>query len=61
MGTSQFYIYMGAIIYWILFKFCHSRLKDEMCEKNKVRNLIVAGLFNLLIVLLIIMFLIRYS
>jgi L-asparagine transporter-like permease len=56
MGTSQFYTYMGAIIYWILIKFCQSKLRDEMSEKNNFRNLILAGVFNFLVTLLIILF-----
>jgi hypothetical protein len=52
---------MGAIIWWIFFKFCQSKLQDEMVEKNKVRNLIVAGSFNYLVALLIVLFLINYS
>lgn len=59
MATTHFYSYKGAIIYWILFKFCQSKLNDEMSEKNKVRNLIVAGVFNFSIV--IILFLIFYT
>jgi hypothetical protein len=61
MPNTQFYNDMGAIIWWIFFKFCQSNVNDEMAEKNKVRNLIVAGLFNLLFPLLIILLLIRYS
>lgn len=61
MPNTQFYADMGAIIWWIFFKFCQSKLTDEMAEKNKVRNLIVAGSFNFLLPLLIILLLIRYS
>jgi hypothetical protein len=61
MPTTQFYADMGAIIWWIFFKFCQSHVMDEMAEKNKVRNLIVAGSFNFLLALLIVLFLINYS
>ena len=61
MPNTQFYADMGAIILWIFFKFCQSKLQDEMAEKNKVRNLIVAGSFNFLLALLIVLFLINYS
>jgi len=61
MPTTQFYADMGAIIWWIFFKFCQSNVMDEMAEKNKVRNLIVAGLLNFLIPILIIIFFIQHS
>jgi len=61
MPNTQFYADMGAIVWWIFFKFCQSKLTDEMAEKNKVRNLIVAGLLNFLIPILIIIFFIQHS
>jgi hypothetical protein len=61
MPTTEFYADMGAIIWWIFFKFCQSNVMDEMAEKNKVRNLIVAGSFNFLLALLFVLFLINYS
>jgi len=61
MPNTQFYADMGAIVWWIFFKFCQSKLTDEMAEKNKVLNLIVAGLLNFLIPILIIIFFIQHS
>jgi len=61
MPNTQFYADMGAIVWWIFFKFCQSKLTDEMAEKKKVRNLIVAGLLNFLIPILIIIFFIQHS
>lgn len=47
MGNTHFFADIGALIYWILIKFCQSKLYDEMSEKYKNRNLITNGLFNL--------------
>lgn len=61
MGNTHFFADIGALIYWILIKFCQSKLYDEMSEKYKNRNLITNGLFNLLILILIIMLFLYYN
>ena len=61
MGNTHFFSDIGALIYWIFIKFCQSKLNDEMSEKYKNRNLTTYGLFNLLILILIILFFLYFN
>lgn len=36
MGNAQFYEGIGVTIYWVLIKFCRTKLSEEMSEKKKV-------------------------
>jgi len=54
---TDFYNQLGGFLWWILIKFCQTKLLDETSEINKVRNLLFISLFNFIFLFLLIYYL----
>jgi hypothetical protein len=57
---SDFYNLLGGFYWWLLVKFCQTKLKEEQAQVNKIRNLIFVFLMNILLIITIVLFFIYF-
>ncbi|KFF05920.1 hypothetical protein [Flavobacterium reichenbachii] len=49
----EFHSDLGGLWYWILIKFCRTKLSDEQADKNRRRNLFFLSFLNILLFIMI--------
>ncbi len=54
----EFHAYFGGLWWWILIRFCRTKLADEQSDKNRRRNLYFLCFLNILIASIITIFLV---
>ncbi|EJL60932.1 hypothetical protein PMI10_03610 [Flavobacterium sp. CF136] len=55
----EFHADFGGLCYWILIKFCRTKLSDEQTIENKRRNLFFLSFLNIIFIFIVTMFLIH--
>ena len=53
----EFHAYFGGLWWWILIRFCRTKLADEQADKNRRRNLYFLSFLNIIIVIITTIFL----
>jgi hypothetical protein len=54
----EFHAYVGGLWYWILIKFCQTKLADEQANENRRRNLFFLAFLNIIFASIVTIFLI---
>jgi hypothetical protein len=54
----EFHADLGGLCYWILIKFCQTKLSVEQADENRKRNLFFLSFVNIIFAFIITMFLI---
>ncbi|RXM42815.1 hypothetical protein BOW57_14915 [Flavobacterium sp. YO64] len=52
----EYHAYLGGFWYWILIKFCKTKLSDEQAETNRKRNLFFLSFLNIIVISIVITF-----
>lgn len=55
----EFHADLGALGWWILIKFCKTKLSDEQANENRRRNLFFLSFINIIIISIITIFLVN--
>jgi uncharacterized membrane-anchored protein len=53
----EFHAYFGGLSWWILVRFCRTKLADEQSDKNRRRNLYFLSFLNIIVAFIVIIFL----
>lgn len=49
----EYHAYLGGFWYWLLIKFCRTKLSDEQADQNRRRNLFFLSFLNILLFLIV--------
>lgn len=52
----EYHAYLGGLWYWILIKFCKTKLSDEQADKNRRRNLFFLCFLYFIVISIVIAF-----